>query len=100
MYYRVQVHGEIIGNYLENPQIKYQFFGINSVETLDKEYQNNIIYKTKNKFEYSIFLDHPTTIEILQAKNLIRQKMLQELQKIIDNLSNIKKQLQMPIQFQ
>ena len=99
MHYRVQIHGQIMGDLLNNPQIKYEFFGIECVETLDKEYENNIIYRTKDKFQYSMFLDHPSTNEILKAKNLIRQKMLQDISKVIDNLLHIKSQLSNPINF-
>ena len=99
MFYRVQIHGQINGNHIKNPQIKYQFYGIQCVETLDRQYKPNIIYKTKDKFEYSIFLDQPTSTQILAAKNLIREKMLFDLNKIIENLNNIKTQLEKPIEF-
>lgn len=100
MLYRVDIHGQIIGNLLENPQIKYEFFGIECVQTLETQYQLNTIYRTKDKFQYSIFLEHPTSNQILIAKNLIRQKMLQDLTKVIDNLSEIKNKLQQTINFQ
>ena len=99
MFYRVQIHGQIIGDYIKNPQIKYEFFGIQCVETLERQYKPNIVYRTKNKFEYSIFLDHPTSVQILNAKNLIRKKMLQDLNLIIENLNEIKTNLEQPIQF-
>lgn len=99
MFYRVQIHGQIIGNLIKNPQIKYEFFGIQCVETLERQYKPNIVYRTKDKFEYSIFLDQPTSTQILNAKNLIRQKMLFDLNQVIQNLNEIKNQLKNPIKF-
>ena len=99
MHYRVQIVGSINGNQLLNPDLKYEFFDISCVETLDRDFENNIIYRTKDKFEYSIFLEHPTTQDILKAKNLIRQKMIQDLNIVINNLHQIKHQLLKPIKF-
>lgn len=94
MFYRVEVKGEILGNAFNNPELPYEFFQIYTAETLDREYQPNVIYKTDNKFEYCMYLDQPSLNDIETAKHLIRQKMLCELTKIINNLQSIKEQLE------
>ena len=94
MYYMVQVNGTIIGNMINNMQIPYQYFGIKVVETLDRDYETKVIYKTDDKFEYTMYLDQPTSLQILEAKQCIKKQMLIDLQKILNTLTSIKQKIE------
>lgn len=99
MFYRVEIVGRIYGDMLNNPDVEYNCY-ITQCETLDKEYKTNCIYKTENKFQYSIYLDQPTSVQIIEAKNLIKQKMLCQLNNVLNNLEQIKYKLEKQITFE
>lgn len=88
-YYRVQISAEIQGNYLEDMERPYFYYGMKSVETLDNSYQPNVIYKSKDKFQYCVILNEPTQVDIYEAKRALKNKMLLDLGHVINNLSQI-----------
>ena len=93
-YYRVQIKGSVKGYKLENANNPYTYYGIQTVQTLDNDYKPNIIYRVKDEFSYCIYLNEPTALQIIHAKELIKQQMLKDIQIVIDNLSSIKNKIE------
>lgn len=93
-YYRVQISSSIQGCQLENSDIPYTYYGIQTVQTLDNDYKPNIVYRIKDRFSYCIYLNQPNALQILHAKELIKQQMLKDLQLVIDNLNSIKNKIE------